>query len=87
MDLLLHINPKKTLKNVHTKTGPLDNWTQIYHLNTRLVRYSDGYCICFGFWKISLFIYYGNQFGDFHQNVDAFLSEHLVTLWKSGAKM
>ena len=24
---------------------PFDNWTQIYHLNTRLVRYSDGYCI------------------------------------------
>ena len=24
---------------------PSDNRTQIYHLNTRLVRYSDGYCI------------------------------------------
>ena len=24
-------------------TGPFDNHTQIYHLNTRLVWYSDGY--------------------------------------------
>ena len=24
---------------------PFDNQTKIYHLNTRLVRYSDGYCI------------------------------------------
>ena len=29
----------------HFITGPFDNGTQIYHLNTRLVRYSDGYCI------------------------------------------
>ena len=27
----------------HSNTGPFDNWTQIYHLNTRQVRYSDGY--------------------------------------------
>ena len=27
-------------------TGPFNNQTQIYHLNTRLVRYSDGYCNC-----------------------------------------
>ena len=26
-----------------SNTGPLNNWTQIYHLNTRLVQYSDGY--------------------------------------------
>ena len=25
---------------------PFDNWTQIYHLNTRLIRYSDGHCTC-----------------------------------------
>ena len=31
----------------HWSTGPFDNRTQIYHLNTRLVRYSDGYCTCF----------------------------------------
>ena len=24
----------------------IDTWTQIYHSNTRLVRYLDGYCIC-----------------------------------------
>ena len=24
---------------------PFDNWTWIYHFNTRLVRYSDGYCM------------------------------------------
>ena len=29
----------------HWNSGPFDNQTQIYHLNTRLVRYSDGYCI------------------------------------------
>ena len=29
----------------HLDTGPFDNWTQIYHLNIGLVRYSDGYCI------------------------------------------
>ena len=28
----------------HLNTGPFDNWTLIYHLNTRLVSYSDGYC-------------------------------------------
>ena len=28
----------------HLNTGPFDNQTQIYHLNTRLVQYSDGYC-------------------------------------------
>ena len=30
----------------HSNTEPFDNRTQIYHLNTKLVRYSDGYCIC-----------------------------------------
>ena len=29
----------------HLKTRPV-NWTQFYHLNTRLVGYSDGYCKC-----------------------------------------
>ena len=29
----------------HLHTRPFDNPTQIYHLYTRLVRYSDGYCI------------------------------------------
>ena len=28
----------------HSNTRPFDNQTQIYHLNTWLVRYSDGYC-------------------------------------------
>ena len=28
----------------HSTTGPFDNRTQIYHSNTRLVWYSDGYC-------------------------------------------
>ena len=28
----------------HLNTGPFDNRTQIYHLNTRLVWHSDGYC-------------------------------------------
>ena len=28
----------------HFNDGLFDNWTQIYHLNTRLVQYSDGYC-------------------------------------------
>ena len=27
----------------HLNTGPIDNQTQIYNLNTKLVRYSDGY--------------------------------------------
>ena len=27
----------------HSNSGPFDNWTQIHHLNTRIVRYSDGY--------------------------------------------
>ena len=26
-------------------TWPFDKWTQIYHLNTGLAQYSDGYCI------------------------------------------
>ena len=29
----------------HSNTGPFDNRTQIYLLNTRLVWYSDAYCI------------------------------------------
>ena len=29
----------------HPNIGPFDNRTQIYHLNTRLVQYSNGYCI------------------------------------------
>ena len=29
----------------HLKTGPFDNRTCMGHLNTGLVRYSDGYCI------------------------------------------
>ena len=29
----------------HLNTKPFDNQTQIYHLNTKLVQYSDGYCI------------------------------------------
>ena len=29
----------------HSNTWPFDNRTQILHLNTRLARYSDGYCI------------------------------------------
>ena len=29
----------------HLNTRPFDNWTQFYHLYTRLVQYSDGYCI------------------------------------------
>ena len=29
----------------NSKTGPFDNQTKIYHLNTRPVRYSDCYCI------------------------------------------
>ena len=33
--------------NHHSNTRPIDNRTQIYHLNTILVRYSDGYCIWF----------------------------------------
>ena len=33
----------------HLNTGPFDNRTQINHLNTRLVRYSDGYYkVCTG---------------------------------------
>ena len=28
----------------HSKTRPFDNQTHLDHLNTRLVRYSDGYC-------------------------------------------
>ena len=28
----------------HLSTGPFDYRTQIYHLNTRLALYSDGYC-------------------------------------------
>ena len=28
----------------HSNTGPFDNRTQIYCLNTRLVRYSDSHC-------------------------------------------
>ena len=28
----------------YLNTGPFDNQTQIYHLNTRLVRYSDDFC-------------------------------------------
>ena len=37
----------------HLNTGPFDNQTQIYHLNTRLVRYSDGYCflVLDKFWR------------------------------------
>ena len=31
----------------HLNTWPFDNRTQMYHLNTRLVQYSDGYCIYF----------------------------------------
>ena len=34
-----HLNTK------HLNTGPFDNRTPIYHSNTRLVRFSDGYCI------------------------------------------
>ena len=30
----------------HSNTGPFNNWTQIYHLNTRPVQYSDG-SVCF----------------------------------------
>ena len=29
----------------HLNTEPFDNWTQIYHFDTRLVQYSDGYCM------------------------------------------
>ena len=35
--------------------------------------------LTFWFFK-NLFIYCGNKFGDFHQNIGDFLSEHLVTL-------
>ena len=38
----------------HSNTGPFDNQTQIYHLNTRLVWYSDGYCKCFFQIQVSL---------------------------------
>ena len=31
----------------HSNTGPFDNQTQIYHLNARLVQYSDGYFTVF----------------------------------------
>ena len=31
----------------HLNTGPFDNRTIFDHLNTRLVRYSDGYCMLF----------------------------------------
>ena len=29
---------------VHSKTGPFEIQTNVYHLNTGLVWYSDGYC-------------------------------------------
>ena len=35
----------------HSNTRPFDNRTQIYYLNTRIKRYSDGYCISNN-WKI-----------------------------------
>ena len=36
----------------HSSTGPFDNWTQIYLMNTRLVRYSDSYCTLNPLWTI-----------------------------------
>jgi hypothetical protein len=33
----------------HLNIGPFDNWTQIDHLNTELVRFSDHFCIYFYF--------------------------------------
>ena len=30
----------------HSKIRPFNNWTCLDHLNTGLVLYSDGYCIC-----------------------------------------
>ena len=31
----------------HLNAGPFVNWTTFDHLNTEVVRYSDGYCIQF----------------------------------------
>ena len=33
------------LSNHHSKNKPFNNQASLNHLNTRLVRYSDGYCI------------------------------------------
>ena len=43
------------LSGHHLKTWPFDNQTQIYYLETRLVRYSDGCCPgpCFKYCKFS----------------------------------
>ena len=37
-------NRDDTVSYHRLNTGPYDNQRQIYHSNTRLVRYSDGYC-------------------------------------------
>ena len=51
-DFTDHLNTINRLFSVrfsdhHSNTGPFDNPTQIYHLNTRLVRYSDCSCNLF----------------------------------------